>query len=237
MKTQKVSFYSAVVLVVIVLAGIGASEFNNPPDRALAYVQKFKPEITIHKNGTVEEGKISSQLFDGDTLRTNENGLAYVKFMDKSFAKVRPQSFLVVNGTVENDKSTSARILLEAGEIFMNVTRQVNSDYEVVTSTSVASVKGTQFGASSDNYFYVLEGEVEVRSNQTGETVTLTENMFGQVNEDGSIDVGELTEEEVDAIQETNDEFDNLEPKRMKLQFRDADGQLREIEIEYFENN
>lgn len=237
MNMQRLTYCLGIAVLAILFMGIGALELQEPADRVLAYVQKFKPNINIHKDGQVEKGKKSSPLFDGDTLRTDKDGLALVQFMDKSFANVKPQSSLIINGQVNNDKSTSARILLETGEIFMNVTRQVNSDYEVATNTSVASVKGTQFGANSDNYYYVLEGEVEVLATETGNTVTLTENMFAQVNEDGSIDVGELTDDDINRINQSNSAFDNLEPKILRLQFRDADGQLREIEIEYFEND
>ncbi|MDZ7716225.1 MAG: FecR family protein [Balneolaceae bacterium] len=238
MNKTKFIYLIASVVVFVVLAGMVSSEFFNKPDRVLAYVKKFRPTANIQNAEKEIEAQKASPLYSGDTLSTNPQGFALVQFMDKSFAQVKPNSQLIVNGSVENDKSTTARIVLETGEIFLNVTKRANSDFEVATNSSVASVKGTQFGARFNDYYYVLEGLVELLSNQTGETINLEANTFGQVNEDGSIDKGELSEDEVDKLKEENSEFDeNLEPKVLKLRFRDENGQLREIEIEYFEND
>ncbi len=227
-------------LLAILILGMASEEIYNytlSSDRPLAFVRRFKPAVSIHpKNINADKGE---PLYDGDTLRTNDNGYAAVQFMDKSFAKVKPNSELTVHGEVKSDKSTSARIALEAGEIFMEVTQRTDNNFEVSTSKSVASVKGTEFGVRDDHYTWVAEGTVELTSTATGETVTLTESMYGQVNEDDSITRGELSEAELEKL---NRAFEELEgetgaPKQMILRFRDENGQIREIEIDYYENN
>ncbi|MDR8390647.1 FecR family protein [Aliifodinibius sp. S!AR15-10] len=239
MKQEKLNSFLGWPLVAVLILGMASAEIYNysSADRPLAFVRRYKPSVNIQpKNISPDKGE---PLYSGDTLRTNESGYAAVQFMDKSFAKVKPNSELTVRGEVNNDKSTSTRIALEAGEIFMEVTQRSENNFEVATSKSVASVKGTEFGVRSDNYAWVEEGIVEFTSSATGQTVSLTERMYGQVNDDNTITTGELTEED---LQKLRSDFESLgsetgEPQKMRLRFRDENGQIREIEIEYYENN
>ncbi|WP_441000923.1 FecR family protein [Fodinibius sp. SL11] len=224
-------------LLIIGALGMGAHIYD-ASDRPLAFVQKFKPSVALETNGELidirERGK---PLFDGDTLRTNQNGFALVQFMDKSMAKIKPDSRLIVHGDIQDKQNTSTRIGLELGEILLNVTDQGAQDFEVATNSSVASVKGTTFGATVDDYFWVEEGEVEVTSSQTGQSVTLSAKTYAQVQEDGSIESGELTDEE---LEERNGEYsemnEKLEPTIYKVRFTNENGEERVIEVKVFEN-
>lgn len=226
-------------LIALLIVGMASAEMYNyvAPDRPLAFVRRFKPEVNIRPEDV--NAQKGHPLYSGDTLATGERGYAAVQFMDKSFAKVKPNSELIVRGQVNQDKSTSSRIALEAGEIFMEVTQQGNNNFEVETSKSVASVKGTIFGVRSDHFIWVEEGEVELMALETGQTVTLTDRMFGQINDDNSITTGTLTEEEIQKLREEYDTFEGEtgQLKQMKLRFRDENGQLQEIEIQYYENS
>jgi hypothetical protein len=223
------------VLFGVVSAGIW---LNSSAERPLAYVQKFKPKISVENTGTPQFIKERGQpLFNGDTLRTDKNGFALVQFMDKSLVKVKSQSRLIVWGSVEGKMNTSTRIGLKLGEIFMNVTDQGAGNFEVATNTSVASVKGTKFGAAANDYFFVEEGIVEILANRTGQRVTLTANQFGRVRDDGTIEMGELTDEEILEKKQEYEEMDaKLEPRIIKLRFIDENGQQQVIELKVFEN-
>lgn len=224
-------------LLIIGLLGIGAHVYD-ANDRPLAFVQKFKPSVGLEKNGEVEDiRELGKPLFDGDTLRTDQNGFALVQFMDKSMAKIKSDSRLIVRGNIQDKQNTSTRIGLELGEILLNVSERGSQDFEVATNSAVASVKGTSFGATFDNYFWVEEGEVEITSKQTGESITLSENMFGQVQEDGSIESGELTDEELEQRKKEYSEMnDKLEPTIYKLRFTNENSEERVIEVKVFEN-
>ncbi|WP_138431309.1 FecR family protein [Fodinibius saliphilus] len=233
--TSKLGFLLLLGGTITVVAAL--TKIENP-DRPLAFVQKFKPSVGIEKAGTFEDiKKRGKPLFDGDTLRTNENGFALVQFMDKSLAKVKPESRLIVEGKVEGKQNTSTRIGLEAGEIFLNVTKQGRDNFEVATNTTVASVKGTDFGATSNSYFWVEEGIVELLATETGESAELTDGNYGQVLSDGTIDTGTLTEDE---IEERNKEYDQMEesldPEIIEIRFVDENGQQRVIKVKVFEN-
>lgn len=206
-------------------------------ERPLAYVQKFKPQISVENGSQQIIEKRGRPLFNGDTLRTDENGFALVQFMDKSLVKVKPQSRLVVLGSIEGRMNTSTRIGLKVGEIFLNVAKQSSGNFEVATNTSVASVKGTKFGATASDYFWVQEGIVEVFVNKTGETVTLTENRYGQVRDNGTIETGEISDEEIEKELKDYEEIESeLQPEVIKIHFIDENGQPKVIELKVFEN-
>ncbi|MFB6279796.1 MAG: FecR domain-containing protein [Salinibacter sp.] len=213
--------------------------------RPLAFVRQFKPQVNIFNRASQKYTKASQgeRLFDGDTLATGDDGYAAVQFMDRSLAKVKPNSVLLVNGSVDDEtKSTSARILMEAGEILMNVDDATRSDFEVATPNSVATVKGTQFISSvedtGESVHYVLEGTVEVRAAESGQTEEISAGTFAEVSADGEeITTGELEEEEQQRRRKEFEQTDEkMTPKTLKLRFRDEDGNIRTIEIQYYEN-
>lgn len=243
MKQIKVLSLFITGLCVIVLVGALKVEFVKN-DRPLAIVKRFKPNVDVENKSANRSKRLDinedkgEQLFDGDTLRTDDEGYALVVFMDKSIAKVKPRSLLIVRGESErSSKRSNTRIDLSLGEIFLNVEPQGNNDFEVSTSRSLASVKGTEFGGNSDGYVWVKEGQVDVTALQSGETVSLFEKMYAQVNEDANrIDSGTLTDDEINDLDGGYDELnEDLIKKQIKFRFKDANGQIREITIDYYE--
>lgn len=230
----KVFFFLCVAGVLL-----SGSVYDPPVDRPLAFVQKFKPSVGIEKSGELQNVKKRGRpLYNNDTLRTNENGFALVQFMDKSLVKVKPESQLVVQGEIEGKRNTNTRIGLETGEIFLNVASQSSENFEVATSTTVASVKGTQFGVSSNNYFWVQEGQLQLLVDGSGETATLTDQRYGHVQQDGSIETGELSKEEIETKRKDFDKMDeDLTPVIYELRFIDNNGQEQIIKLRVFEND
>ncbi|MDX1671158.1 MAG: FecR family protein [Balneolaceae bacterium] len=224
---------------VLSLGWVSAEVYNYlNPDRPLAYVRRFRPDVRLlPKNIMADRGE---PLFNGDTLRTDNRGYAAVQFMDKSYAKVKPKSELIVRGDVKNTNSITTNIVLKGGEILLEITeRRAGNEFEVTTSTAVASVKGTKFGVQENSsYFWVEEGLVDLQSRATGNTVQLAAMMFGQINADNTITTGEITREQ---LLQLNEDYESLnksvtDPKIIKFRFRDKDGEWREIELKYYEN-
>ncbi|MFY0684179.1 MAG: FecR domain-containing protein [Balneola sp.] len=243
MKLGKAQIALFGVLSIILFLGALKTEFIKQ-DRPLAIVKRFKPNVDI-ENSLADRSKRldlesdrGEQLFDGDTLRTDAEGYALVVFMDKSIAKVKPQSLLIVRGETERtSKRSNTRIDLSLGEIFLNVEPQGNNDFEVSTSRSLASVKGTEFGGNSDGYVWVKEGQVDVTALQSGETISLFEKMYAQVNGNADeIESGTLSDNELTNLDDGFDELnEELIKKQIKLRFKDANGQIREVTIDYYE--
>ena len=207
-------------------------------EREIALVRRQVPSVLI-SNMQTDTANVGTSLYSGDTLRTDQNGYAMVLFMDQSVTRVRPLSELIIKGNVNRDRSTNTQIELNRGGFFMNVNRDANSEVEVGAFGTVASVKGTRFGALAEGFFWVVDGEVEVMLIETGEVVTLTENMFARVSEDGSsMASGELSEDEIEELGNDYDILDSdLEQRKLRLRFRDANGQIREIEIDIYEQD
>ncbi len=219
---------------------------NLPEERPIAFVRRFKPQVNIFNAaaGKFAEAEKAEKLYDGDTLMTGKDGYAAVQFMDKSLTKVKPSSLLLINGSVDNStQSNSTRILLKAGEVMMDVEDRNRGDFEVATQTSVATVKGTKFGSSVDSKgsstHFVLEGSVEVFARESNQRETITDGQFARVSQDGQdIETGQLEDDELDQRQKEFDDFDKkLESKKVKFRFRGEDGEIREIELEYYEND
>lgn len=206
-------------------------------EREIAIVRRYIPAVDISGNKQDTIVETGTSLFSGDTLTTDENGYALVMFLDQSVAKVRPRSQLIIRGEIDRQQNANTRIDLGRGGIFLNVNRSINNEFEVTTSNTVATVKGTTFGAASNGYYWVEEGEVEVMALQSGQSITLMESMFAQVDGAGAnITTGRLSPDELTRLGAEYQILDeDLIEKRLKLRFRDSNGQIIEEDIEYYE--
>lgn len=242
--SKKIGLVTAVFLVLMGIASAEVQAFQS--DRHIGVVRRFKPDVKV-TNADIDKyiqldisENIGERLFSGDSLTTDSEGFALVLFMDRSVAKVKPNSILIINGAVGvTDKQSNTRINLSQGEIFLNVEPQGNNDFEVATSRSLASVKGTDFGSTAEGYVWVENGQVDVTALNSGQTVSLFEKMYAQVDEEGNnIDSGTLSDEELNELNTGYDEMDNdLIRKEVVLKFIDQNGQIREITIEVFEED
>lgn len=241
---KKFTAIAVPIMITFVLSAMVASDIyvQVEQERPLAIVRRFKPDVLL-SNGDREfkldlTENLGEQLFSGDTLSTDNKGYALVIFMDNSIAKVKPESMLIVRGeSLAASKISNRRINLEKGEVFLEVEPVGSGTFEVGTSRSLASVKGTKFGTKSYGYIWVQEGQVDVTATTSGQTVSLFEKMFAEVDETGdNIESGTLTDEELDDLDEGYDELDeDLIQRTIILRFRDANGQIREIPINIFE--
>lgn len=243
-KVMSVVAIALMGLLWIGATGIDMIEMAASEERPLAIVRRFKPQVIVkHSNAERwKEAKMGEQLFNSDTLRTQENGYAAVQFMDNSLAKIKPNSLLVLNGEVNDKNSTSTRLAMEVGEIFLNVTKR-RSEFEVSSDASVASVKGTSFGTNVEQggatKVWVVTGSVALTALKSGQNVNLEKGMYAQVDAEGSsLTSGYLSKEELDNLTKEYEQFDSqTESKTLKLKFRNNSGQEREIDVQYFNNN
>lgn len=212
-------------------------------DRPLAIVRRFKPNVVLasleRETFTLDiTENIGERLFSGDTLSTDSKGYALVVFTDNSVAKVKPESILIIQGeSLASSKISNRRINLDKGELFLDVKPLGSGTFEVATSRSLASVKGTKFGTLADGYIWVQEGQVDVTAAISGQTVSLFEKMFAEIDQQGNaIETGTLTNEKIEELDEDFGELDEeLIERTIILRFRDANGQIREIPINILE--
>lgn len=245
---KKITSIAGSLILVLVVGSMLASDLYVPTiedeqERPLAVVRRFKPNVELASinRETINlhpQENLGEKLFNGDTLSTDPDGYALVIFMDNSIAKVKPESQLIVKGQEQpNSRNTTRRIDLDKGEIFLEVEPQGSGSFEVSTSRSLASVKGTRFGSTASGYVWVEEGQVDVTATNSGETVSLFQQMYAEVDETGNaIESGTLTEDEIDDLQQGYDTLDEeMIENEIIIRFRDANGQIRSITIPIFE--
>lgn len=233
-----VGFLITIVAVSVFLFMPGQTELYPESEDEIAYVKRFVPAVTVSNVSTEPVQVIDQALASGDTLNTGENGFAMVMFLDESIARVSPSSQLVIRSALNETKDLNLRtqINLAVGSLFMDVIRRGDTEFEVTTATTVASIKGTRFGMNSDNLIWVEEGEVEATVKSSGQKVSLVNKMFLQIEEDGTVESGELTDE---MLAELSSEFEILDrdliEREMRLEFRNRQGESFDENLRIFE--
>lgn len=238
---------AAVLLVCILgLAGVEANEYWFAPDanneRPLAIIRRLKPDVLVkHKAGEEWiQATMAERLFDADTVRTGAEGFAVIQFMDNSIVKVKENSLLILNGETPGKDNAAARIAVEVGDVFLNVSKR-QSRFEVQTTSAVAAVMGTSFSTkvneNGETTITGFSGQVQVTSLSTGETEIMVRGKRFIIKKDEPIEKQDVKDEDLEKEEQENENMDKPPvPKILKLQFRNANGTTREVIIEYFDN-
>ena len=130
-------------------------------------------------------------LENSDKVRANDNSLALIKFVDNS-SQIRlfSNSEVEINVTQE-EGSLSKNIRLEGGSILSTVNNKIVGKYSVSTTSTIASVRGTQFLVElMDKVTKVtgFTGKVEVQNKKTGAITLVTKGNTAISHEDGALD-------------------------------------------------
>jgi hypothetical protein len=195
----------------------------------IAVVLKTEGTVLVKRSGSDSDLKAERgfRIEDGDKIITAEKSFAALRFIDDaSLVRIRPNSVCVVQGKRERDRIVK-NVSLEVGVILTRITQQKGA-FQVVTPTSVASVKGTEFITDQDERgpttYHGREGTTEV-SNMAGsvdmgqgETVVVnSENSAPQLRQTqpGEVPLFEaMTEEEFEL------EFENEAGRTKTLKFK-----------------
>ena len=212
---------------------------------------KSSSDGTVLKRKDVKKGL---SLFDKDRIVTGSNGFAkYIYLDDGSLIKVHKNAEVYVYGAIDK-RSIVKQINVNEGNVKFEVSKQGSADFTVITPTSVASVKGTDFWLKTDDedgdQFFGLSGLVSVTNIESNEILQLTRNTTIKSRPDGQmviqktepkdfrklqeleLDVGEINESEFnESIVEQSGE--DLPEGEIKVQLDDGSGSLKEIIIKY----
>ena len=199
-------------------------------------------------------------LYSDDRIRTGEDGFSIYRYLDDaSSIKILKNSDIQIQGRV-SDNNIEKNIEVYNGLLNFNITKQKNDIFTIVTPTSVATVKGTNFwlicnGIEGDK-FVGIEGEVEVKNIESGTIVILNESSTVVSSSNGSISTQSMTSEDFQEIEDLenesgeyedfeidtgfNDENKNSEnnlnvndERIIRIQFEDAFNNSKEIIIKY----
>ena len=226
-------------------------------DNGIALITKAKGSVEYKKNdGTVvNDGlKKGTSLFNNDRITTGSNGFAkYVYLDDGSMIKVHKNAEVYIYGAVDK-RSIIKQVNVSGGNVKFEVSKQGQDDFTVITPTSVATVKGTDFWLESDeddgDQFFGLSGLVNVKNIESNLILQLTRNTTIISEPDGEMNIkkteindfkklqrlelgaGEIneTEYEESILEQLGDDLPEGE---IKIQLDDGSGSLKEIIIKY----
>lgn len=133
----------------------------------IASTLKVKGDVTLTRNETNYPINRDDELFNGDYLESAENSFAALQFTDnQSIIKLFPNSSMHIEAQSAADK-LNKKCRLTMGKIWAKISKK-QGDFEIETSSTVVSVKGTDFLVTHQEDgttdIYTLEGEVFIRN-------------------------------------------------------------------------
>ena len=201
--------------IAIVTKAIGAVEIN----------KKAKPGYNSLKAGTILE--------DGDGIRTGTDGFALIIFIDdKSQLKVKGDSEVTISGK-KIASAISKNVRMDNGTVRAQVNKKRKGEFVIQSTTSVASVKGTDFwfiaNSEAGDMVIGLEGIVDLFNAISGLNVDVTAGNTGTSDSDGNIDV---TETNQNTIPEDPTEGDAPVGDQIEIEFEGPNGEIKKLIID-----
>ena len=218
------------ILLIILLT---ASQFAL--GQPIAIVTKVMGTVEINKNAN--PGYISLKpgtiLKDGDGIRTGSDGFVLLIFIDdKSQLKVKEDSEVTISGK-KIATAISKNIRMDNGTIRAEVNKQRKGEFVIQSTTSVASVKGTDFWfiANSEvgDMIIGLEGIVDLFNVISGLNVDVTAGNTGTSDSNGNIDVNETNQ---NTIPEDPTEGDAPIGDQIEIEFEGPNGEIKKLIID-----
>ena len=224
--------------------------------QSIAVTTKSNGDVKYKKyseNITKSELLIGSELYNDDFIKTGIDGFVKFSYLDDGTTiKVHKNSELYVRGKSDN-KIINKRLNIGNGLIKLDVSKQKEDEFTIVTPTSVASVKGTSFILDSNldfgDKFYGFDGVVEILNKESNRIIKLSRNLKVVSTPDGQINSEIMTQVDLDVINEiqsstgdsgleeeildesSNDVEDG--PKEIRITVISPSGEEKEIIIKY----
>ncbi|MFC2075460.1 FecR domain-containing protein [candidate division KSB1 bacterium] len=236
----------ALLLALVVWVPPTASLAADGSDVAIVF--KTKGRIDARKaaqNRWIEQVGIGFRLDSEDRIKALDKSMAAIMFTDdRSLIKVQANTELEIQGERQAD-NINKKVELDLGGMFFNIAPQ-DKPFEIVTPTSVASVKGSvgfiEYSPGGSTVLSMLSGLVVMFSTATGDSVSVGNGQTGEVSEGGNTAVAKTTTEASAVIRaETGDMLvptiqADQSRKEIIIEFRDDQGNIRRVRIPYSDN-
>ena len=213
----------------------------------IALVTKAKGDVKYKKNeasSTDTKLGMGTPLFSNDLIKTGADGFAiFVYLDDKSMIKVQKNSEMYVRGNVDKGE-IQKEISMNNGLFKANVQSQKGGAFTIVTPTSVASVKGTEFwvvskGEEGGDQFFGLSGLVEVRNKKSNRMTRVTKSKTAISRPDGGLELRNTRAGELPVDQAGDDDGSGESgkggTKEIKIKFEDDSGNQKDLIIKAVE--
>ena len=187
--------------------------------------KKEKPGFNKLKAGTI--------LNDGDRIRTGPDGFALIIFIDdKSQLKIKEKSEVTITGK-KIATTISKNIRINNGTVRAQVNKQRKGEFVIQSTTSVASVKGTDFwfiANSEDGDMLIgIEGIVDLFNVVSGLSVDVTAGNTGTSDDSGNLDVDPTNQNTVpDDPSDTEEDSGN----QIEIEFEGPNGEIKKLLID-----
>lgn len=213
----------------------------------IALVTKSKGDVKYKKNQTAnadEKLAMGTPLFSNDLIKTGADGFAiFVYLDDKSMIKVQKNSEMYVRGNVDKGE-IQKEISMNNGLFKANIQSQKGGAFTIVTPTSVASVKGTEFwvvskGEEEGDQFFGLSGLVEVRNKKSNQVTRVTKSKTAISRPDGGLELrntraGELPVDETETESGTGGTGSG-DMQEIRIKFENDSGNQKDLIIKAVE--
>ncbi len=141
-------------------------------EEPLAVVTRLEGTVRHTEAGTVKEKAVrrGQVLYDGDRLKVGESSLCVIRYLDdRSQITLRENAACLVNGVREGDHIDKKMTIFRGS--YHATLPNLKGSFQVITPTSTASVKGTNFwilqpNQSGETRYICTEGTVEVANEQ-----------------------------------------------------------------------
>jgi hypothetical protein len=161
-------------------------------------VVKGDVKLSAGGNKAPTVAKVGTQVNQGDQIITGADSRAKIVMSDRNIINVSPNTKLVIEQYVSDEKSKNVKLSLLEGKIRTNVEQKYDNDknkFEIRTPTAVAGVRGTQFitsysEASKKTEVITLQGQVEFRNVVAGNSNAKEETVVVQKGEQSSVGSG-----------------------------------------------
>ncbi len=169
----------------------------------------------------------------GDMISTGKGGFVALLFIDdKSALKIKENSEAIISGN-KNNRAIAKRIGLKTGTLRAQIGKQQNRDFNVQTSVSVASVKGTDFWLISDknngDSVIGIEGVIQLTNKISGNIIDIPSGITGLSTKDGKLQ-SYNTDPKTIPQDPSGNEGGN---QKLRIEFKDASGKKKILVIEY----
>ena len=197
-------------------------------NETLGLVTKSKGKVQYKKYSSDKFTNIYYKglgLYGDDQIRTGDNGFSIYRYLDDaSSIKILKNSDIYIQGRV-NAKNIVKNVEISNGVVNFDIDKQSNEAFTIVTPTSIATVKGTNFwlicnGPEGDKFFGI-EGEVEVKNIQSGRRIMLGEDSVVISSGDGIIISQNINTQDLEQIQDFQQESGEYEDLDIDTGFDD----------------
>ena len=200
----------------------------------IAVTMKVSGTVDIEQSGSsgLSALKPGTILSDGDRIMTGKNGFAALIYIDdKSMVKIMGNTEVIIKGRLSAG-SIAKQVNIDRGTLRALVNKQRKGEFVVQSSTSVASVKGTDFWMISDpvtgDILIGLEGLVNLTNLISGESSDVGAGTTGTSTPDGSVETSETNPDNIPVDPDEGGTPTN----QIEIELEGPDGEIKTLLID-----